>query len=252
MRLVLHQLAAEQRMFWRSREAAIFIFIFPLLLYALLASVYSDDITFEGKRFPSPDVLLAGLFTYGAANTALAGLAIMLVGRRETGTLKRLRATPLPPATYMTALILSTLIVFALQAAALLALGSALFGASGPENAFGLCGAIVLGVACFAGMGLGAAALIRSADGASAVVNLIVLPMAFLSGSFGPTRHLGSFLRAASDALPLTYFLKIVNGVYLDGDSLFAKPGALAVVALWGVGGVVIALRSFSWMPREA
>ena len=252
MRLVFHQLAAEQRMFWRSREAAIFIFVFPLLLYSLLSSVYSHDITFHGKRYPSADVLLAGLFGYGAANTAFAGLAIILVGRRETGTLKRLRATPLPPATYLTAVILSTLVVFALQAVALLALGGGLFGASAPDNAFGFVASVVLGVACFAGMGLGAAALIRSSDGASAVVNVVLLPMAFLSGSFGPTRDYPDFLKAISDALPLTYFLKVVNGVYLDGDSFFAKPGALAVIAGWGVAGIVIAFRRFSWMPREA
>jgi ABC-2 type transport system permease protein len=251
VRLVLHQLRAEQRMFWRSREAAIFIFVFPLLLYSLLGSVYSHDITFHGKRYPSADVLLAGLFAYGAANTAFAGLAIILVGRRETGTLKRLRATPLPPAAYLTAVILSTLLVFALQAVALLALGRVLFSAGAPSNVLGFVGSIVLGVAVFASMGLGATALIRSADGASAVVNVVLLPMAFLSGSFGPTRDYPNFLQAISDALPLTYFLKVVNGVYLDGDSFFAKPGALAVIAGWGVVGVVVALRRFSWVPRE-
>ena len=252
MRLVLHQLGAEQRMFWRSREAAIFIFVFPLLLYSLLSSVYSNDLTFEGRKLPSADVLLAGLFGYGAANTAFAGLAIILVGRRETGTLKRLRATPLPPAAYIAAVILSTLIVFALQALALLGLGAVLFGASAPKNVLGFAGAVVVGVACFAGMGIGAAALIRSADGASAVVNVVLLPMAFLSGSFGPTHDYPNFLQAISDTLPLTYFLKIVNGVYLDGDSFFSDPGALAVVAGWGVVGVVVAFRTFSWMPREA
>ena len=113
--------------------AGIFIFIFPLLLYTLLSSVYSHDITFKGHKVPSADVLLAGLFGYGAANTAFAGLAIILVGRRETGTLKRLRATPLPPAAYIVSVIASTLVVFALQAVALLALGKALFGASAPS-----------------------------------------------------------------------------------------------------------------------
>ena len=252
MRLVLHQLVAEQRMFWRSREAAIFIFVFPLLLYSLLSSVYSDDITFEGREVPSADVLLAGLFAYGAANTAFAGLAIILVGRRETGTLKRLRATPLPPGTYVTAVILSTLIVFALQAVLLLALGAALFGAAAPGNPVGFAGAVVLGVVSFAGMGIAAAALIRSADGASAVVNVVLLPMAFLSGSFGPRSNAPEFLQAIADVLPLTYFLKIVNGVYLDGDSLFADPGALAVLVAWGVAGILVARRQFSWMPREA
>ena len=247
MRLLVHQLVYEQRVFWRSREAAVFIFIFPLLLYALLASVYSDDI----DGVPSADVLMAGLFGYGAANTAFAGLAIILVGRRETGVLKRLRSTPLPPGIYIAAVLVSTLVLFTLQALALLGLGRLAFGASAPENAVGFAGAIVLGVACFAGMGVGAAALIRSAEGVSAVVNVIVLPMAFLAGSFGPTENLPAVLEAIADVLPLTYFLDLVNGVYLEGDSLFAEPTALAVVAAWGIAGLAVALRRFSWTPRE-
>jgi len=247
MKLLLHQLGYEQRVFWRSREAAVFIFVFPLLLYALLGSVYSDKI--DGR--PAEDVLLAGLIGYGAANTAFAGLAIILVGRRESGVLKRLRATPLPPAAYIVAVLLSTLVIFALQTVALVALGRLAFGASVPENPLGLMGAVVLGVACFAGLGVGAAALIRSAEGVSAVVNVIVLPMAFLSGSFGPTRDFPAFLQAIADVLPLTYYLDLVNGVYLAGDSLFADLSALAIVLGWGAAGLLVALRYFGWMPRE-
>jgi ABC-2 type transport system permease protein len=245
--LLLHQLRFEQRIFWRSKEAAVFIFIFPLLLYALLGSVYDGEI--EGE--PAVDVLLAGLFGYGAMNTAFGGLAIMLVGRRELGVLKRLRSTPLPPRTYLGAVLLSTLVVFALQSVALLALGVSVFGASAPENPLGFAGAVVLGVASFAGLGLGATALIRSAEGVSAVVNVVTLPMAFVSGAFGPTSSYPEFLQAIAEVLPLTYFLDIANGVYLHGDSLFADPGALAIVAAWGVAGLVVALRRFTWVPRE-
>lgn len=248
MRKLLHQLSFEQRIFWRSREAAVFIFVFPLLLYALLGTVYSGEI----DGVPSEDVLLAGLFGYGAANTAFGGLAISLVVRREAGILKRLRATPLPPATYLGAVLASTLVVFALQSAALLALGGLAFGASMPANWLGFAGVVVLGVACFAGLGVGAASLIRSAEGVSAVVNVVVLPMAFLSGSFGPTRDFPQVLQAIADVLPLTYFLRIVRGIYLDGDSLFADPTALAVVAAWGVAGLVVAIRRFGWMPRTS
>jgi ABC-2 type transport system permease protein len=245
--VLAHQLVYEQRMFWRSREAAVFIFVFPLLLFALLGSVYSGEI--EGQ--PAQDVLLAGLFGYGAANTAFAGLAIILVGRREAGVLKRIRATPLPPTAYLASVLLSTLVVFALQSLALLALGAVAFDAGLPENRLGFAGAIVLGVACFAGLGVGAAALIRSAEGVSAVVNVVVLPMAFLSGSFGPTSEYPAFLQAIADVLPLTYFLDVTYDVYLGGESLFADPKALAIVVAWGAAGVAIALRYFSWMPRE-
>jgi ABC-2 type transport system permease protein len=248
VKVLAHQLSDEQRTFWRSREAAVFIFIFPLLLYVLLATVYSGDI----DGVPSADVLLAGLFGYGAANTAFGGLAIILVGRREYGILKRLRATPLTPRTYLAAVLLSTLLVFAIQAVALLVLGGLAFGASAPANALGFAGAVILGVACFAGLGVGAASLIRSAEGVSAVVNVVLLPMAFLSGSFGSSpEDYPAFLEAVADVLPLTYFLEIVNGVYLDGESLFAHPTALAVVAAWGLAGLIVASRRFTWVPRE-
>ena len=107
MSTLVHQLRFEQKTFWRSREAAVFIFVFPLLLYALLGSVYGDDI----DGVPAVDILLAGLFGYGAANTAFGGLAIVLVVRREAGVLKRIRATPLPPRAYLTAVLLSTLVI---------------------------------------------------------------------------------------------------------------------------------------------
>ena len=247
MTTLVHQLRFEQKTFWRSREAAVFIFVFPLLLYALLGSVYGDDI----DGVPAVDVLLAGLFGYGAANTAFGGLAIVLVVRREAGVLKRIRATPLPPGTYLTAVFLSTLVTFALQAVGLLVLGGLVFDASMPANWLGFAGAIVLGVASFAGMGFAAAALIRSAEGVSAVVNVVILPMAFLSGSFGPTQDFPAVLQAIADLLPLTYFLDVVNGVYLDGDSLFADPAALLITLAWGAAGAVVALRRFGWMPRE-
>jgi len=244
---LLHQLRFEQKVFWRSREAAVFVFIFPLLLYALLGSVYGDLI----DGVPAQDVLLAGLFGYGAANIAFGGLAITLVLRRESGVLKRLRSTPLTPAAYLVAVLLSTLVTFALESLALLLLGGLAFGASMPANWLGFVATILLGVACFAGLGVGAAALIRSGEGVSAAVNVVILPMAFLSGSFGPTNEFPAVLQAIADVLPLTYFLDITYGVYLSGDSFFADPTALFVVCAWGVAGALVAWRRFGWMPRE-
>ena len=81
VRIFLHELRYQQLVFWRSREAALFIFLFPLLLFVLLGSVYSGKI----YGVPAPEALLAGLIGYGCANTAFAGLAIQLVVRRELG-----------------------------------------------------------------------------------------------------------------------------------------------------------------------
>jgi ABC-2 type transport system permease protein len=247
VRVFLHQLRAEQLVFWRSKEAALFIFLFPLLLFVLLGSVYNGKI----YGVPAPQALLAGLIGYGCANTAFAGLAIQLVLRRENGLLKRLRATPLPPSTYVAALLSSTLIVFALQTIALLVLGRILYGTPFPHAVGSLVLAVVLGAAVFAALGVATASLIRSGDGSSAVVNFILLPMAFITGSFGPTRHYPRFLRAIGDVLPLKYFVDLMNAVYLHRHALWTKPGAIGVLAAWGAAGLVVAVSRFRWEPRE-
>jgi ABC-2 type transport system permease protein len=245
--LFLHQLRSEQLVFWRSREAAFFIFLFPLLLYLLLGSVYSGKI----YGVPAAQGLLAGLVGYGCANTAFAGLAIQLVIRREGGILKRLRSTPLPPVTYVAALLVSTLVVFLLQTIALFLLGKVLHGTPFPSDVGSLFVAIVIGSAAFAALGTATASLIRSAEGSSAVVNFILLPMAFLSGSFGPTHKLGTFLQAIADVLPLKYFIDLVNAVYLHGQAVWTQPQDLAVLAAWGTGCLVVTRLKFRWEPRE-
>jgi len=251
MRMFAHQLRLEQRIFWRNRESAIFIFIFPIMLFLLLGSVYSNTIEVDGTSYKSANVLLAGMIGYGVANTAFSGLAIALVIRREAGILKRLRATPLPPATYLASVLASTLIVFLLQTIVLFTIGRTLFGTPLPGQIVSLILALLLGAAAFAGLGLAAASLIRSAEGASAIVTVIVLPMAFLSGSFGETRKYPAFLRAIGDVLPLKHYLDIVQSVYLAGNEIWTEPRAIAVVAAWGIGGLVVAVRYFGWEPRE-
>ena len=248
MRLFLRQLDYEQLLFWRSREAAIFVFLLPILLYVLLGAVYSDSV----DGYDAVTYLLVGMLGYGAANTAFGGLAIFLVLRRENGILKRLRSTPLPPATYLAAALASILCVFAIQSAALVALGRLAYGADLPERPGSLIVVLALGAVAFAGLGLGVSALIRSAEGASPIVNVVILPMAFLSGSFGPPEDYPAALEAIGRALPLRYFIDLVRGSYLDDSAAWSNPTAIAVVAAWGVAGLLLALRHFRWEPRSA
>jgi ABC-2 type transport system permease protein len=247
MRLFGHQLRNEQLLFWRSREAAFFVFIFPLLLFVLLASVYSGR--FQGK--PAAWAVLVGIIGYGAANTGFAGLALLLVARREMGFLKRIRSTPIPASVYLAAVLVSILVVFALQAVALFVLGKLLKSTPFPDRPLSLVLALLLGAAAFAGMGLGFTAVLRSAEGSSAAVNTVLLPMAFLSGGFGPTAHYPRVLRAIGDVLPLKYLVQLVYAIYLHGERLSSKPGAVAVLAAWGLVGAVFAIRRFRWEPAE-
>jgi ABC-2 type transport system permease protein len=248
MSLALHHLRAEQTLYWRSRELAFFTFALPIVFFALLGSVYGHD---EIDGIKGSSYLLAGILGYGVAATAFAGLAIMTVIRREDGVLKRLRGTPLPAWAYLVAVIVSTLLVYALEAVTLVVLGRALFEVPFPERWLSLVLTLLLGGLAFAALGLGLTGLIRSAEGSSAVVNAIYLPMAFISGSFFSATAFPPVVEAIAEVLPLTYFIELTRDVLLKNEQIWDNGAAVAVIAAWGVAGALAALRWFRWEPRE-
>lgn len=248
MRLYVHELRAQQRLFWRSRELAFFTFALPIILYFLLGSVYGDD---EVDNVAGADYLLAGMLGYGAASTAFAGLAILLVVRREQGILKRLRATPLPASTYLAAVLSSIVLIFGLESVLMIVIGRVGFDTALPDRFLSLALALLLGAAAFAAMGVGLSGLVRSAEGASAVVNAIYLPVSFISGAFFSPESFPAFLEAIANVLPLTYFIELVRDVMLHGSQIWDEPTAVAVIAAWGAVGLAAAIRSFRWEPRE-
>ena len=248
-RLLLHELRAQQRLFWRNREAAFFTFLLPIIFLVLLGSVYGDDkiAGLEGSTF-----LLAGMIGYGIAATAFAGLAITLVIRRESGVLKRVRGTPMSPTIYVAAVICSTLVVIALEVVAQVLIGRYLLDAHWPSAPGSLVLVLLLGVSAFAALGLAITAAVRTAEGSSAVVNAVYLPMAFISGAFFSPRSLPDFLEAISNVLPLTFLLRLVRADFVEGAGLSSEPGSIIALSLWGLAGLAIALRAFRWEPRGA
>jgi ABC-2 type transport system permease protein len=248
VRLFAHQLRAEQKLFWRSRELAFFTFLLPILFYLLLSSAYGgEDInSVSGYQY-----LLAGMIGYGAASTTFAGLALLLVIRRESGVLKRLRATPLPPETYVAAVLASIILVFVVEAAILLAIGRFGFDVPIADSLPSLVLVVLLGACSFAALGVGLTALIRSAEGSSAVVNALYLPLSFISGAFFSEDTFPEVLQTLAAVLPLSHLIQLTRDVMVFDDTVWQHLDHVAVVAAWGVVGVVVAVRGFRWEPRE-
>jgi ABC-2 type transport system permease protein len=251
VRLLLHQLRNEQRLYWRSHELAFFTFLFPVLIFVLLGSVYGND-KISKEHLKGSHYLLAGILGYGLASTAFAGLAISLVIRRESAILKRLRGTPLPAWAYIAATVISAIIVYAVEVIVLVVLARALFGVPFPSKVFSLVLALLLGAFAFAAMGIALTTVIRSAEGSSAVVNAVYLPMGFVSGSFWSPHAYPRFLEVIADILPLTYFIRMTRDIVLRHAEIWNEGTAVGVIAAWGAIGLVFALRRFRWEPQEA
>jgi ABC-2 type transport system permease protein len=248
MRLFLHQLRAEQKLFWRSRELAFFTFLLPILFFLLLGSAYGDE---EINGVNGYQYLLAGMIGYGAASTTFAGLALLLVIRRESGVLKRLRATPLPPGTYVSAVLASIILIFFVEAAILIAIGRFGFDVPLAGSMFSLVVVLLIGAASFAALGIGLTALIKSAEGSSAVVNALYLPLSFISGAFFSEDTFPGVLQALAAILPLSHLIELTRNVMVFDEEVWDNLGNVAVILAWGAVGLVFAIRGFRWEPRE-
>src|SRR4051812_44905229 len=132
MRLFGHELRTEQLLFWRNREAAFFTFFLPIIFFLIFGSIYGDS-TITKEHIRAAPFLQAGMIGYGVASTAFAGLAITMVIRRESGILKRIRSTPLPPSTYLLAVLASTFVVFLIEAVLIIAIGRTFFHVGIPD-----------------------------------------------------------------------------------------------------------------------
>ncbi|HEX6762953.1 MAG TPA: ABC transporter permease [Gaiellaceae bacterium] len=250
MKLLLHELRAEQLLFWRNREAAFFTFLLPVIFFLVFGSIYGNSMITKEHLRAAP-FLQAGMIGYGVASTAFAGLAISMVVRRESGVLKRVRGTPLPAATYLFSVLLSSFVVFLIETALMLVIGRVFFSVPFPDRWGSLFVALLIGSLSFAALGLGITGFVRSAEGSSAVINFVYLPMAIISGTFFTPREYPSFLRAIADVLPLTYYTKILRNVMVRDHYLWSELGSLAVVVAWGAVGAAAAILRFRWQPRE-
>jgi ABC-2 type transport system permease protein len=252
VRLFLHELRTEQLLFWRNREAAFFTFFLPVIFFLIFGAVYGNDVIKKEGGIKGAAFLEAGMIGYGVAATCFAGLGITLVVRRESGVLKRIRATPLPAVSYLLAVLASTFIVFLIEAVLIVAIGRLLFSVAVPERLISLAAVLALGALSFAALGLGITGLVRSSEGSSAVINAVYLPMAIISGTFFTPKGYPEFLKVIADILPLTHYTQLTRDVMVRHQHLWSDAGAIGVVALWGAIGLAGAVRGFRWQPQES
>jgi ABC-2 type transport system permease protein len=238
------QYRLERRMFWRNPSAAFFNFALPLLFLFLLGAILAGD-------QDALDVIVPGIAGMSVMSTTFSALAMNLTFLREQGVLKRMRGTPLPSGSYLAALGANAVTNAAIQIVIVVVAGRLLFGIPWPPDVLELVVFVAAGVACLASLGVAYSHVIPNFDSAPAFVNVVFLPVIFISGVFYDAEDAPSFLRDIARALPLTHVIDGLSGAMVTGASLADNAGSLGVIALWTLLGVVLAIRGFSWEARR-
>jgi ABC-2 type transport system permease protein len=251
--LLRRWIAARVRAMLRNPRVTFFTFAFPLMFLLIFGALNGNaevagpsggDISFA--QFYTPAIGVFGL-TLACYSNVIFGLSTA----RDEGLLKRVRGTPLPMPVYLAAWLTGAALIGILSVLLMFAVAVPLFGvdiywANLPAAAVTLA----LSSASLAALGLAVATLVRKADQAGPVAQLTLLPVSFISGIFWPINGASDVVVAIAHVFPLYYIADAFGACFAPQTTGGGWAwGNLAVIAAWGVAGLVVASRRFHAEP---
>jgi ABC-2 type transport system permease protein len=205
----------------------------------------NEEVVAPGSRYI--DWVLPGLLGMNIMGTGMWGVGFSIVQARMRKLLKRLVATPMRRWHYLLSHILSRLVFLVLEIVALLGFGWLVFGVP-VRGSFVLLGAVALaGAMAFSGLGLLVASRPRTIEAVSGLMNVVMLPMWILSGTFFSSGHFPAPMQPFIQALPLTALNDALRAVMIEGAAAPAVAGEVAILAAWTGLSFAVALRIFRW-----
>jgi ABC-2 type transport system permease protein len=254
IKMALHLAGYDLRAFARDRQSRFFTVALPVLFLVIFASVFGGRGTttaVPGGRISTSASYVPGIIALGVIAACFANLVAAVTAQRERGVLKRRRATPVPAAAVIAGRVLTAVVIAVVMAAVLLGIGWAAYGARVPaRTAPALAVTVVIGAACFCCLGYALTSLIRTEDAALPATQALLLPLYFISGVFAAVTVLPPWLADVGEIFPVRHLagaLLVAYDPHTTGLG-FAGPDLL-IVAAWGAAGLLIALRTFSWLP---
>ena len=263
LKLVLQQIRHQNKIFWRTPIGAFFTLVFPLMFLLLFAAILGNE-DIEELGVTTAQFYAPALAAFGAASASYTNLTVTTAISRDLGILKKVRGTPLPPWIYIAGRVGSAVWMALLAGVLMLGVGIAFFGV---DLDLGTLPAALIsflfGSGALAALGLMVAAFVPSGNAAPAVANATLLPIAFFSDVFIVNADPPSWIEFLGNLFPLKHFVAAFGDAFnptLHGSGFAWSGGSdsyaiglhLTVIALWGLGGAVLAVRFFTWEPRSA
>ncbi len=199
----------------------------------------------RGSRYI--DFLLPGLLGMNLMGSGIWGTGFAIVDARKKKLLKRLAATPMSRSDYLASFLLAQLVLLCLEVGTILGFGVLAFGVPVRGSLGALLLACTIGSLAFGGLGLLAAARPRTIEGASGLMNFIMLPMWVLSGVFFSASRFPDVIQPVIRALPLTALVDALRAIMLEGASFAGVGRELLVLTIWLAVSFALALRLFRW-----
>lgn len=251
--LAARQFAYERKAFWRNPPAAGFTFAFPLMFLVLFNLIFgAGTVEIFGREVSQSTFYVPAIISFAVVSACYTNIAMGVTIARDEGILKRLRGTPLPTWAYLAGRIATAVYVALLLVAISIAFGALFYDAGLPASSLlPFVTTLAVSAASYCALGLALSGVIPNADAAPAIVNLTVFPLLFISDVFLPPGLGPRWLETLAGIFPVKHSTEALLAAFVQPGSGL-RAGDLAVVAAWGVAGLVLALRTFRWEPPAA
>jgi ABC-2 type transport system permease protein len=206
----------------------------------------SDQFMHEpGSRYI--DFLIPGLLGMNLMGSAIWSMGFAIVDARRKKLLKRLIATPMPRHYYLLSFVLSRLLMLVVEVALLLGFGALIFHVPVRGSLLDLAIICVLGSLAFCALGLLMASRAKTIEGASGLMNVVMLPMWIASGVFFSAQRFPGVLQPVIKALPLTALIDGLRANLLQGANLAQVSWQLGILGGWLIVCFTLAVKLFRW-----
>lgn len=248
LQLLWSETRLQTRIFLRTTVAAFFTLVLPLMFLIMINFLIPEG---DDPSMPASQYITPALAVFGMITATFTNLAIGTSMARDEGILKRVAGTPLPMAVHLGGRILTATLLGVLSVALMLFVGWLLFGVEIIWSVMPLWALLLfLGAGTFSALGLAVAAITPSARAAPAIANAVVLPLAFISGLFFPLETAPQIVQTVARFLPLEPLATASIDVFNDLQVGFPTRAVVSLL-VWGVIGLLVALRFFSYEPNE-
>lgn len=250
--LALHQFRYDQKAFWRNPGAVFFTIALPLMFLFIFEEIFGNDTLEQLGGLKTTTYYVPAILTLAVVSATLQSVAIRLTVDRENGILKRGRGTPMPSWVFFAGRVGNAIVISMLMLVIVPGIGRLLYGVSIPwDHLPAVLFTLAVGAASFCCLGIALSAAIPSEDAAPAITNFAVLPLYFLSGVLIPETEIPDGVLQVANAFPIRHFFEAFFAAWNPATSGSGfEWGHLAVVAGWGVFGLLLAIRFFRWTPR--
>jgi ABC-2 type transport system permease protein len=253
LELVAHQTRFELLSFFRNRQSRFFTVALPIIFLVIFVSVFGND-KLGPRGIKASTYYVPGISALAIIAGSFVNLVIAIVTQRESGVLKRRRATPVPAWVLIAARALTSIVVSLGVMTILLLIGRFGYGVTLPTATLpGILLTAVVGSVSFCCLAFALTTAIKDEDAAQPTVQAIMLPLYFISGIFIPNVSLPTWLRDVAKVFPVQHLADCLHHAF---DPATRGVGIvwsdIGVLLLWGAIGLAVALARFAWTPVAA